>query len=181
MIDGMATRADVADLLRTKDYEIAQLDAAQKAFAPKWAGSDPAAAAQWSNDYRAFLLRYAAAKAAAQKTLASTSLGVPDDFTPDPSDYRAILLALQKTPGVTSPGDFQDLWSRLTTAQDAPIFEDIAIVQPTATDWDLSVYKAADSGVKAVQGAAAALTPSTGTSLLLVAALAALAVIAVRR
>ncbi len=82
-------------------------------------------------------------------TPATQGADIPADL-----EYRGVLSALQKVHGVTSPGDFQDLWDRLQNAINAhatatgqappPAIYDPPAIQPRkGTDLDLLAYQRA--------------------------------------
>ena len=97
---------------------------------------------------------------------AQLELGMPDSVIPVEDEWQGLVHALAKTPGTTAKGDLQDLYNRLCAAQGKPI--DLSrMPQPTATDADLGVFKAADAAIKAGETAARRVAPSKGTGTLL--------------
>lgn len=99
------------------------------AFSTKWATRDPAAFADWTNDWKALQARYAAALANA------------GTFTLNSTSYNALMKAMRAcfppSSCPTSKGDWEDLFLRLTTATkaagEAPPTEDPAhLVAQTA-------------------------------------------------
>ena len=149
MISGKYTVAELRDLLKAKDADLTQLEAAWRAFDKTWMSYDSAADNAWMADFNALKQRYGAARAAAGKVLALADPllnSIGEAFTPADAEYRGLLRALQKTDGVVSAGDLQDLYLRLQTAmnqhaasigQPAPAPISPTAVQPTALDPDL--------------------------------------------
>jgi len=158
---GHHTVAELRDWLSALDYEAGQIASAYATFAPTWQAQDAATHHEWASDWKALQARYHAARARAQfATLrAQIDVGVPDSMIPVEDEWQGVLHALAKTPGAVGKGDFQDLYNRLSAAQGKPV--DVSKTpQPTATDADLSAYKAADVVIRAGESAARALSPS---------------------
>jgi hypothetical protein len=111
--------AELQDLLAAKDPDLASMEAQFHTLDPQWRKLDPKADNAWLSDYNALKTRYSIARAAAAATIAAASI-LPDAVLPlAPADpqYRMILKSLQSTEGLTSPGDFQDLFQRLADAK----------------------------------------------------------------
>ena len=118
-IASLYTVAELQDLLAAKDPDLASMEAQFHALDPQWRKLDPKANDAWLSDYNALKLRYSLARAAAAATIAAASI-LPDAVLPlAPADpqYRLVLKSLQSTEGLTSPGDFQDLFQRLSDAK----------------------------------------------------------------
>jgi hypothetical protein len=162
---------ELRDWLSAIDYEAGQIASAYATFGPTWQAQDAAAHHEWAGQWKALQSRYGAAHARAQFAIARAQLdiGIPDSVIPVEDEWQAVLHALAKTPGAVARGDFQDLYNRLAAAQGKPI-DMSKMPQPTATDADLSAYKAADTVIRAGESAARAVSPaqmSPGTKLLL--------------
>jgi hypothetical protein len=166
---GHHTVAELRDWLSALDYQAGQIANAHGAFAPTWKVRDAAALSHWEEDWQAFVARYGAARAKARAAIARAQfeIGVPDSLIPVEDEWNGVQHALTKTPGTTSKGDFQDLYNRLAAAQAKPI-DMSATPQPTATDADLNVFKAADATIRAGEAAGRELAPSKGTGAMVV-------------
>lgn len=142
-IMGLHTPAELADLLRAKDYEHAQIQSAADANAAAIAAHDPT----WASDWSAFLARYNAAKAI---------VIARDDSVTAEGSWKDILHALTADP--TRPyadTDEQGLFVRLRRIGVSPSISNVP--QPSAGDVDLGIYRNADDLIKAgTQGASQA-------------------------
>lgn len=143
---GQQTVAELIDLLKDKDYLVAQLSSAYASHGP--IVSD----VSFQADYNSFQQRWTTARSKAQTAidLAKLNIFVANDMLAAQSEYDGILDALTRQRGFVQKGDFSDLVQRLSAAGAAPDFSQAP--QPDQTiDVDLSGYKAADTGVKAVE------------------------------
>ena len=160
-IFGNHTVDELNDLLKAKDYDITQVQAAYNARGPAWHAKDANAESAWLVDWHSFLDRYDAAhaKAKAEITAAGFIIG-PDDLKPVEGSWKAMMQALTKTEGSYTDQDFQGLHNRLANATGPIDFSG----QPTpiAHDTDLAAYQGADSVIKAGEAGAAAAKKSAG-------------------
>lgn len=158
-IAGQKSIADLKDLLANWDAGMASMGNSFAAFSPQWVNIDPAAMADWSNDWAALQDRYSKARADAQSAIdASTSTlrdvlslgvsGLVGDQAGAQSQYDEVLTAIKQQQvdggGTITKGDYDDLALRLTNAQkaaSAPVFVQ-QVVQPTASDPGLAVFNA---------------------------------------
>ncbi len=149
---GQHTAAETLDLVKDKDNLLSGL-ATSFASLPAPAVTDTG----WYDDFTALQSRYDNAKTVFDLTLTMNPL-VSNNLLTTESDYQAILSALQKTSGVTSSGDAQDVYNRLSAMLAAygapPVNENV--VQPTAPDADLAALQAATQVTTAINNAAAA-------------------------
>lgn len=138
---GLYTIAELRDLIKAKDQEMQAMTDAYNHFAPTWHGAD---ADDFANDWHALLARYAAARTIASAAMANTSIFIPDNMNPVDSEYHGVINALIQHEGMTAKGDFQDLYNRLTTAQNKPVEgKDFHVGQPTkGSDADENALKA---------------------------------------
>ena len=154
MFLGQYTIAELKDLLKAKDFEVQKVQSAYDNFKGQWSSSDPDTASAWLNDWNALLARYNAAKQNANIEISLVTFSpVPDNVNPADAEYQAVLRSLQQTEGTVSPGDLQDLFSRvsaaLAAANQKPISE-VGLPQPAASsDFDENTLKAADATIKA--------------------------------
>lgn len=152
---GLYSVAELNDLLKAKDVEMAAIGARVAA------SKDPSIQSDWA----ALLSRYKAAKAQAQTAISQalqTGAGktpfslwnieevigdtarslLPDNMNATPETnaaYAGILSALQKTPGIVSPGDKQDIGNRLIAAGWKPKYK---VPQPEKkSDVDVAFYQ----------------------------------------
>ncbi len=146
-INGAHSLAEVRELLKAKDYEHGQMQAAaDKIGAVGIAAKDPT----WAADWKAFLDRYKKARDAAMTT---GILGSPDGplagVTPAEGTWQMILNTLTRDPSKPyTDQDEQGLFNRLTKAGAAP---DVSKVpQPATKDIDLGIYQKADDLTKQI-------------------------------
>jgi hypothetical protein len=142
--------ADLQTLLKNKSNDMDAFKSAFDAFASHWRLLDRAAFSSAASDWQALQDRYSHAKLIAEGEIALSYLNPMPASTILASSWDDVIAALQKKDGVVSPGDLQDLWIRLQNAQKRPIVAK-AMVQPTATDWPLQAYQAADKAVKGIE------------------------------
>jgi len=170
---GNIQAGDVQDLIRAKDFELTTLRDAYVArggnagvFTTAGGPATPAVDPDpnWSADATALVQRYDAARAAALKAINSPLLGSYSTFN---AEYTAILRALQHVDKVISPGDLQDVWTRLASAQ--AIAEGKA-PQPGTPDDQLLAFQAVDRGIRAAEAGASNLAKRVGPPLGLIAA-----------
>jgi len=169
---GNIEAGDVQDLIRAKDFELTTLRNAYVARGGSaavftTAGGPSSAAdpdATWSADATAVVQRYDQARAAALKAIAG-SLGIPvvSNFN---DEFRAIVRALQRVDKVVSPGDLQDVWTRLAHSQ--AIAEGKA-PQPGTPDAQLLAFQTVDRGIRQAEAGAANLASKVGPPLGLIA------------
>jgi hypothetical protein len=112
---GNHTIAELADLLRAKDPGIPDLEKQYNAFHPTWTLTDPTSDAAFSRDLGALKARYATATAGLHAVIDATSGFMANKTSAEPQ-YTRVWAALQKQSGVTSPGDYQELFTRLENA-----------------------------------------------------------------
>lgn len=135
---GEHTYLEVLDRLKSGDYELSQLGNAFGAFNVPWMTKDPAAFADFANDWMSLQGRWAAAKAVAQ----SPSLALP--FADTTSAYNGLLRALkQGAPPGSAPirkGDYDDLYQRFVKAGGHVDLSQMP--QPTAPDLGRAILAA---------------------------------------
>jgi hypothetical protein len=158
---------ELHDLMIAKDQEMAALESAWRAYDSAWMGYDAPTDNAWIADFNALKARYGAARDRANQKIAvaAATPGQPDSQIPAGPEYKALLAAVQKTSGVTAPGDLQDLWNRLqnamtthalATGQKPPMIQEPHIWQPV---------KGGDADLNAIQsnrGALSLLASSVG-------------------
>ena len=153
MIGGLYTVAELRDLISAKEVELKALSNAIDSFDASWKVSDPIAEAQWRVDYQAMLARYRLAWGEAEATIGLADLSpIPDNGNPADAQYRDVLTSLQRVDGQVNPGDFQDLWNRLVTAQGAPIPEPPVPQPSSGSDLDLTWYQKLDKSLPSNTG-----------------------------
>lgn len=153
---GEASVSEVADLVKAKDYAVAQLRAAWEAYAPIWAQNDPKALADFNTDIQALSDRYAAARIPAMAAIGVAGFTplVSNDYIAAGAEWDGILKALCKNwvskggPGSycngRSKGDYQDLATRIQAVSKQAI-DDSQMPQPgEGSDADLEMFKKAD-------------------------------------
>lgn len=133
---------------------MADLAKAFNSFGPKWQTSDPTAYNAWLTDYNNLKSAYnmASTEAKAEITLGEMTPLISDDNLPAETGYQAVISSLQKVSGLVSPGDFQDVFTRINNAMLAanqgPIVE-TPLVQPAkGTDTDLNVLQTTNALAK---------------------------------
>lgn len=159
---GDHTADELRDLVKAKDYDIGQVQAAADAAGAAWQASDPLGYSDWLADWKRFRDRYAKARTTATiKLTAADILPGPDSLKPVEGAWQGILRALSVVDGVQTKGDFQELHNRLVAATNKPV--DFS-KQPTpiAHDTDLAVYHAADTGVRAIEAGEKAAKKAAG-------------------
>jgi hypothetical protein len=144
---GQQSVAELIDLLKDKDYLVAQTQSAYNAQPQVVDTSDPLWATQWA----AFMSRWNAARSSAQTAidLAKLNIFVSNSLLAAQSEYDGILKALQQTPGTVQTGDFDDLSLRLQKL--VPVDYSQAPQPDQTIDADLTGYQAADTAVKTVE------------------------------
>jgi len=153
---GMATIAELRDLLKAKDYTIDQLTEAWTGFLPTWAQRDLTGMQDYQHDFDALVSRYQKARARAQAAIddaayhrAHPGFGerVPaDSLINAQSEWDGVLDALNpdwRNNG-RPKGSLQDLNDRLQKAQGKAVdYRDMP--QPAInSDADLNLFKKAD-------------------------------------
>ena len=102
---------------------------------------------------------------------------ISDDNLPTETGYQAVISSLQKTPGVVSPGDLQDLFNRIQSSlvsQGLPQYVESPVAQPTkGSDTDLNVLQAANAAINKLP------TPSTMNKGVVIAVCAGLGIAAI--
>ena len=160
---GQHTASELADLLKAKDGDLASLEKAYRAFDAQWMREDKNADDAWLTDYNALKARYAKARADAAATVSADDVWdpLPNNVIMVQSEYDAVVRSLQATEGVTAPGDFQGLWSRLQNAQNASLAKkgmpprklpEAPVAQPRSEDADLALYTLFQGGAQASSG-----------------------------
>jgi hypothetical protein len=146
---GQHSVTELKDLLKAKDANLADMSKAFSSFGPAWKSQDPSSYSSWSSDFNLFKSGYSLASIEAKAEILGGEMTpfVSDDNIPAESGYQAVLSSLQKTPGVVSAGDFQDLFNRLQAAQkqagQTP-YKESPTPQPTkGSDTDLNTMNAA--------------------------------------
>lgn len=173
---GVPTIAETRDLVAQKDYLIAQVKTKFEQSSDAWAKKDPNELGTWAGDWGGLLSRYASARSVAEASFATSVLSpLPDELTPDPEGWSAVLRAVKQVDGVVTRGDLQDLITRMFNAGFPPDLSKNP--QPTATDADLTLYKGADMTLKAVSSVGF----SVGGGLLVAGGLALVLVLLTRR
>lgn len=168
---GHHSAAELRDWLAAIDYQIEEVRRAYAAFASTWRAHDAGAEGAWKHDWTALLSRYSAARTKAEGAIARAhgDAFVADSLYPVEDEWQAVNHALARTPGSVVHGNFQDVYERLSAAMGRPI--DLSRTpQPTALDVDLATYKAADTVIRAGEGAARSLAHAQmgpGTKLLI--------------
>jgi hypothetical protein len=113
---------DVINLIKSGDYRVAQMGKGFGEFSATWAKKDPAAFADFSNDYMGLVGRWARAKVAAKSTSAMISQalgsGLTGGLAGGTAAYEGLARALKQggESAALQRGDFEDLVSRLTKA-----------------------------------------------------------------
>jgi hypothetical protein len=143
--------AELKDLLANKDAKLSQLAAGLASFDTTWKARDAVTESAWQKDYQALLSRYHSAKVLAEVEIAAAETApLPDNAIPATTVYDGVLNALQKTSGVVSPGDLQDVWDRLVAAQGAPIPEPTNPQPKPGTDLGLTWYQSLDAFARGI-------------------------------
>ena len=150
---GLATVAELRDLLRAKDYQLKVLDRAAVAHGV-W--SDDAAMAKWQSDFAALQARYASARRAAQLVIDAAEYNpIADNLLPASAEFDGVLKALRKnwdgkTGGTLATGDMADLSARLEADGGTPDYS--GTPQPQIdSDAALRLFKAADVIVRTIE------------------------------
>ena len=153
---GQHSVTELKDLLKAKDSNLADMAKAASSFGPKWKVSDPSSYSAWMSDYNLLKAGYSLAAIEAKAEILGGEMTpfVSDDNIPAETGYQAVISSLQKTPGVVSTGDFQDLFSRIQTAQkqagQAP-YKESPTPQPTkGSDTDLNTMNAATDALNSL-------------------------------
>jgi hypothetical protein len=158
---GSYTIAELADLLASKDKEIAVLADDLKNHLPAWVASDPMAANQWQSDFIHLQTDYGAACGAAQAAIAdahtmSKNLLTPDSLnTTGDTPYRMILAAINpKWESHDASADrILNLRQRLSAA--GAKMSSYAVPQPRkSSDFDLNVFQTTDKAARNLEDAA---------------------------
>jgi hypothetical protein len=146
-IGGLQTIAELKDLVVTHDDLFNKLDI----FFSTTPNLDP----DLINDYAILKARYKVARDSAQTQIDLNKYSfIPDAATPAQKWFDAILVSLQiNYPGPYVKGDLPDVVTR-SGANTGPM------IQPTATDYDLKGYQAADTTLKTIESVT---KPSTAT------------------
>lgn len=162
---------DLQDLIRAKDFELTTLQNAYVARGGNAAvfstGGGPGTPTvdpdpTWAADTTAMVQRYDRARAAALAAISAViHLGTYND------EYTAIVRALQRVDKVVSPGDLQDVWTRLASAQ---VIAEGRAPQPGTPDAQLLAYQTVDRGIRAAEKKAHELASDVGPPLGLLAA-----------
>jgi hypothetical protein len=139
---GAHTVAELIDLVAAKDYVVNQTDKSYLSFQDSWKAQDSAAQSKWLSEWNLLKTRYGRARLLADTEIANAKIQpVPNTVIPAETAYTAILRSLQKTEGVTSPGDLQDLANRLANAGASLQFPKVP--QPkSGSDVDLNTFNA---------------------------------------
>lgn len=162
---GSHTADELRDLVKAKDYDLGQVQAAYDGFAPAWNSQDPVNAGDWLADWKRFRDRYSVARTKATVALvAAELLPGPDNLKPVEGPWTGILEALtvKGTTPAGGKGNFQELHDRLVRAQGHAV--DFS-KQPTpiAVDTDLQAYQGADKGAKAIEAGKKAAEKAAGS------------------
>jgi hypothetical protein len=140
---GKHTVAEVKELLAQKKSDMQHLAQAFIDYEPKWKEKAADAAADFRKDLTDLLMRWRQTVADVETTIKGEEPNTVAEL-----QWTGILKTLQRTPGAFQKGDFPDLIDRLAkegVTYDAPV------IQPTAQDWDLDHYKAADAATKTIE------------------------------
>ncbi len=166
MIAGLWSVAELKDLLTAKDADLRDVQVAYDGFASTWYLKDPAAQSAWAADWQRLISAYGAARSQAETAIISADFEpLPDKDLPAQAQYQEILDALQPIAHQVTPGDFQDLYNRLSAAVGAPIPEP-GIKQPSrGNDQDLTWYQSADAAIRSVESASSILGPIVAVTL----------------
>lgn len=141
MFMGLWTQAELADLVKSTDYNVKQVQDAYDGFKTQWQIQDSTTEAAWSKDWDAFKARYSAARLAAGAALLIPHPGIKDSIFPTDTPYKNLLVAMTKTPGHWTDTDYQGLYTRLQAVHITPIsFADEP--QPGANDADNNLRNA---------------------------------------
>ena len=160
---GQHTATELSELLTAKDGDLASLEKAYRAFDAQWMRDDRNADNAWLKDYNALKARYAKARADAAATVSADDVWdpLPNTVILVNGDYDAVVRSLQAVEGITAPGDFQGLWSRLQNAQNASLAKrgqppvqlaEAPVPQPRSEDADLALYNSFQGGAQAPAG-----------------------------
>jgi hypothetical protein len=160
-IFGQHTVSELRELLKAKETQINDVQAAFDAFSPQWKKQDQPSWSAWSVDWNNFGQRFMSARAKANLVLLRPLSGVADTTIPAESEYQGILRALTAKEGTFTDTDFQGLHNRLVAAQKKPIdFSNTP--QPTAGDADLQLRNALAPVDVIAQAKNALNNPTTG-------------------
>lgn len=144
-IAGFHSVAELKELVKAKDFDIAQVQNDADAFVNDWRQGDLARASQWMIDWVAFRDRYRLARAAAMLTIgAAATAPVPDAMIPAEPQWDLVLRALRADESRVAPTDFQGLYTRLVAARGEQT-DFSGQPQPTGIeDADLRFFKATE-------------------------------------
>jgi hypothetical protein len=143
-IAGAHTVAELIDLVAAKDYVIGRMQKSYDSISSDWQSKDAPTQSKWLSDWNALKGRYGRAHALADIEIANAKIQpVPNSVIPAETTYNLILSSLQKTSGVVSPGDLQDLYNRLSAAGQAQQLA-FSVPQPSAIDVDSVVLQTPD-------------------------------------
>jgi len=141
VILGQYSVADLRDLVKAKDADMAALGNVQASFGPTWQAHDPVGWSDWKKDYDALAHKYAGGRGNADVVFAAQKINpASEDVTPANDAYMLIIRILQPVEGTTTKGDKMDLFNRIV-AEGGKV-SDYQVPQPVAKDWDLVVYQA---------------------------------------
>jgi len=149
-IGGKHTIAELSDLLEAKDPLIPALEQNWRVFHPIWMQTNPGADAAFKKDLDDLKSRYSR-ETLMLHTVIDAVPSFMENITPAEDAYAGVISALQKHPGVVSPGDLQDLWNRLNDAVQAnqsahglppaPLYEPPTLQPRKTSDIEETAYK----------------------------------------
>jgi len=148
--------AELADLVRAKDYQVHQLYKTFLDFLPTWQTRDTRTAFDWQTDFAQLRTRYDTARTNAQRAIdAARYVPLPNSAIPAQDAWDDLLKSLRKnwdgtTGGALVKGDLADLSNRLEAAGGHPDYSQTP--QPDIrSDFDLNAFKAADVTIKTLE------------------------------
>jgi hypothetical protein len=142
---GTHTVDELKEWLAALDYQVERVEAARAAST--WQRSDPAGFAAWAVDWAALRRRYDAAHAFAQGAVDDPVTSFFGSVGAVGNEWEAVARATTQVEGTQTRGDLQELVDRFNVGDGKRItFPDNP--QPTAKDFDLAGYQAADTVIR---------------------------------
>ncbi len=142
---GTHTVDELKEWLAALDYQTGRVESARGASS--WQRSDPAGFAAWAVDWSALRRRYDAARKFAQGAIDDPVTSFFGSVGTVGNEWEAVARATTQVEGRQTRGDLQELVDRFNVGDGKRItFPDNP--QPTAKDFDLGTYKAADTVIR---------------------------------
>lgn len=148
-IFGQHTVHELDDLLKALSYEVDQISRAS-ADCAAWKQRDPQGYSAWTSEWSKFIAEWAHVSHVAMRRVELTPHATWD-YVPLEDDYQRLLRAFQPS---------HELERRFLRESQCTVTMS-AVPQPTAPDFDLQAYQAADSATKWIEGKAVNLTVTT--------------------